>query len=446
MIRKISVQDVVSKRATKSKREDDETTASDPNRQERDYLIERLTRKRVAPTIIEEPVKKKNSPKKNKFQMKWVWLSFPIVLILFAFIVLQFLYSATVIVKPKSLSVKIDTKITASIDATTSPNVLTYHIITLNALEKESVLATSSVTTKPQKASGQILIFNSYSAKPQTLVANTRFETSNGLVYRIKNAVSVPGYTVVDSKIKPGSVTATVTADQTGSKYNVGFSDFTIPGFKTDIGRYSKITAGSKTVMSGGNDGNSFGVSQEARQNARTIIEARLRENLLKQVQSSKTADSIIFENANKITFQNLSDTLGQDDEHAVIHMQGTISAIVFDKKTISKLLLKDSIAKVGNNAEISGLEKLHFIAAVSSTSPVWQPKPFDFTLTGTVDVVGVVDKDKFLQDILGIQKSDLQKLFKNYPTIDSITPNIKPVWKRSLPSDASKIKIEIVK
>ena len=340
----------------------------------------------------------------------------------------------------------INAKLVASINATTSPNALTYQIITLNAADQEEVLATSTIKTKTQKASGQITIFNSYSSAPQTLISNTRFETSDGLIYRIQNAVKIPGLTISGGKTVPGSVTVSVTADQTGSKYNINMADFTIPGFKTDASRYLKIFARSKTAMTGGKDENSFGVSDGTRQNIQTVIESRLRNSLLRQVQSQKTANSIIFNTASKISFQHLADTAGADAQHAVIHEQGTISAVVFDKATLSKILLADAITAVGGVAEIQGLESLHFAATVSSSSPVWQVKPFAFTLTGSVDVVGAIDTNKLSQDVLGLPRSDLNKVLSNYPTIDKATATVKPFWRSSFPKDASEIKVEIVK
>jgi hypothetical protein len=442
MIRKISIQDVVSK----------QTNENDSNRHERDYLIERLTRKHLPVSIAESPTRttKKNPSRRKrtgfKFGKKWIWVGSIFAFILLAFIVLQFLFSATISVTPKQSTVQIDAKLTASIEATMSPNALTYQIITLNASEKETVLATGTVATLPKKASGQITIFNNYSSLPQTLITNTRFETANGLIYRIQNPVKIPGFTISGGKTVPGSITVTVVADQIGSKYNIDTVDFTIPGFKTDTGRYSKIFARSKTAMTLGSDGNSFGVSKEVRQSAQTNIEMRLKESLVKQVQSQKTVDSIVFDNASKISFQYLADTTGVDAQHVVIKEQGTISSVVFDKKTLSKILLEDTINAVGGEAEIKGLEKLHFTATVSTTSPTWQAKQFTFTLTGSVDVIGTFDTNKLLQDIVGIPRSDLSKVLSNYPTINKAVATVKPFWKKMFPTDISKIKIKIVK
>jgi hypothetical protein len=449
MIRKIPIQDVTSKSASERGAE------NDSSRRERDYLIERLTRKRSSVTTSEVPTKtKKASPRRRKgfdfkifrSEKKWIWLSIPVVFILLAFVVLQLMFSATITVKPKQLTVQVDTKLTASVAATTSSSALTYQIITLNAVDSETVAATGTVATKPKKSSGQITIFNNYSGAPQTLISNTRFETLDGLIYRIQSPIKVPGFTTSGGKITPGSITVTVVADQNGSKYNIDMVDFSIPGFKTDTNRYSKIFARSKTAMTGGSDGNPFGVSESTRQAAQAVIESRLKDNLLRQVQSQKTADSVIFDAASKISFQNLADTAGNDTGHIVVNERGTISSVVFDKKTLGKLLFSDETAAVGNTAEILGIENLHFIAAVSSTSSVWQSKPFTFTLTGPVDVVGVVDTNKLLQDIAGVARSDLAKILLNYPTIDKATATIKPFWKSSFPIDISKIKVEIAK
>lgn len=454
MIRKISVQDVVPKRTAKSGRSVDEPTASDTNRRERDFLIERLSRKRTTSTVVAPAVKTTKTRtrssggnfKKFGFRNKWFWFGLPIVLIIILFVVLQFMVSAVLTVTPKKLTVQVDTKLVASLSATSSPNTLAYQIITLNASDDETVAATGTVSTKPQKASGQISIFNSYSSAPQTLISNTRFETTDGLIYRTQNTIVVPGMTTAGGKTVPGSITVKVVADQTGSKYNIDTVDFTIPGFKTDSSRYTKIFGRSKTTMTGGSDGNSLGVSEADRQTAQTNIETRLRDSLLKQAQSQKTVDSVIFDAASKISFQHLPDTAGVDPKHVIIHEQGTISSVAFDKKMLGKLFLTDAITKVGNSAEIHGIESLHFIAAVSSTTPIWQAKPFNFTLTGPVDVVGVVNTNKLLQDIEGIPQTDLFKVLANYPTIEKVNVVLKPFWKSSFPKDSSKIKIDILK
>jgi len=57
-------------------------------------------------------------------------------------------------------------------------------------------------------------------------------------MYRIDSSVIIPGYQKVNGKIIPGSIEATVYADQAGDGYNLKLADltgdFSIPGFKGD--------------------------------------------------------------------------------------------------------------------------------------------------------------------------------------------------------------------
>ena len=112
--------------------------------------------------------------------------------------------------------------------------------------EESGLIAATGITSGGQYASGKITVYNNYSSAPQKLIANTRFQTSDGKIYRIKGAISVPGMGVTE---------ATVYADRAGEEYNIGPADFTIPGLKGGP-RFEKVFAKSKSAMSGGTSGN----------------------------------------------------------------------------------------------------------------------------------------------------------------------------------------------
>ena len=79
---------------------------------------------------------------------------------------------------------------------------------------------------------GVIEIYNAYSAAPQKLVANTRFETKDGKIFRIQNSIIVPGAKILNSKLTPSSTKTEVIGDEASNDYLIGPSYFTIPGFK----------------------------------------------------------------------------------------------------------------------------------------------------------------------------------------------------------------------
>ena len=101
------------------------------------------------------------------------------------------------------------------------------------------------------KASGTITAFNEYGSEPQLLVASTRFLSSNGKIFRTTKDVYIPGANIIDDEIIPSSIDVEVVANYLGAEYNIGQSDFTIPGFKGTV-KYAGFYGKSDTAMSGG--------------------------------------------------------------------------------------------------------------------------------------------------------------------------------------------------
>jgi len=152
--------------------------------------------------------------------------------------------NAEVDVTPNSVSAAVQSPFTA----TKSAGALPFEIITAQKTATQSV-AGNGTKTVTSFASGNITIYNTQS-KAQRLIANTRFATTAGLIFRIHSAVTIPG----GSSSKPGSTTVKVYADQAGSSYNVGPTSFTIPGF-AGTPQASEVYARSTTAMAGGASG-----------------------------------------------------------------------------------------------------------------------------------------------------------------------------------------------
>ena len=73
------------------------------------------------------------------------------------------------------------------------------------------------------------------------MVATTRLLTSEGVLFRLKDRVNVPA---------GGEIEVEVYADQSGIASEIGPSQFTIPGLRTDLQKL--IYAVSKESMKGG--------------------------------------------------------------------------------------------------------------------------------------------------------------------------------------------------
>ena len=161
----------------------------------------------------------------------------------FGYVALSRISTAAVNISPYKETLAVDSRLRAYTNTVATG--LSFEVMQLSAEESGLVTATG-ISSGGQKASGKITVYNNYGSAFQRLIANTRFQTSDGKVYRIKGAISVPGM---------GMTEATVYADQAGEEYNIGPADFTLPGLKGGA-RFEKVFAKSKTTMAGGSGGN----------------------------------------------------------------------------------------------------------------------------------------------------------------------------------------------
>ncbi len=165
-----------------------------------------------------------------------------------------FLPRATVALTPQVREESVTVNVIA--DATVHATDFAQRTMPLIVLEKEEEItrsfeATGASAAGSFKARGTVTIYNTYSAAPQKLVATTRLLTKDGVLFRLVDSVVVPGMKKVDGKMVPGEVTAAVIADKPGEEYNIGPSEFSIPGFKGSP-RYGKFYAKSTQPMIGG--------------------------------------------------------------------------------------------------------------------------------------------------------------------------------------------------
>ena len=104
---------------------------------------------------------------------------------------------------------------------------------------------------RQDRARGTVLISNEFSSSPQVLVANTRLQDSSGRIFRLREQVLVPGAAVSDGRVVPTSIAVEVVADAAGEEYNIGPTEFRIPGFR-GTPKYQGFYAKSEQPFGGG--------------------------------------------------------------------------------------------------------------------------------------------------------------------------------------------------
>ena len=139
-----------------------------------------LRNKEERPLVEELEMEK---TKKSRFLFKLI-ISFLILILLgaFGYVALNRVSTAAINISPYKETLAIDSRLRARANATTDG--LSFEIMQLNA-EESGLITATGITSGGQKASGKITVYNNYGSAPQKLIANTRFQTSDGKVYRI---------------------------------------------------------------------------------------------------------------------------------------------------------------------------------------------------------------------------------------------------------------------
>ncbi len=429
-------------------------TAPRPTRSEPkpDIVVEDFTRpvaiKTEAPQRVEStfvnnrpPVTPVNSYKYDfdepkKSSRKVLYVSLLALVVLLGFGVSAFFKSAKITIIPKNQVVSVNDVFSAKKDI--SSGGLGFQVVTVAKDVEKSVDSTGESMVQ-KKATGSIIIYNSFSAQSQKLVATTRFQTTEGLIYRLISPVTVPGTSVKAGKTVAGSVEALVEADKVGADYNIGLKDFTIPGLKGDP-KYSKIYGRSKTEMTGGFSGMQKTVSKDVIDKSNNELEDSLKSYLSKDITSQIPSDFVLYATSLSYNFEPVTQT-NSSTGGAVLKKKGTATAIIFDKGLLSRAILAKLLPESVNDVvKITNLEELDFTYATDTPSVTNGSNSVSFMLKGEPHFVWVVDEGKIKSELLSLNRKDAQKILAKYSNIKEAWVETRPFWNQTIPSDTNKV------
>ncbi len=314
---------------------------------------------------------------------------------------------------------------------------LSYEIMTLEADDESQVKATGQVMVQ-ELAKGTVKITKT-TPGAERLRKNTRFRTSEGLVFRIQESVVVPG--AVENE--PGTITAEVFADDVGESYNIGAGKtFDVPGFEEAglTALYDAITAESVTDFAGGFDGPQFQIEEQELLNAREALQKQLRAALFARVQEERPADFVAFVPASvSVTYTQLP-AVEYGDGLVTIREKATLQVPLFKADEFAQFLAREAVATYdGGAVRIVDPAALTFsyVSATTTASNLAVAPSLTFTLNGKPQLVWGYDIDKLTTDLAGLPKTALNNAVKAYPGIEEARARITPFWKQTFPKDS---------
>lgn len=373
-----------------------------------------------------------------------LWALLFTMLLALGFVVANFFATATVEIVPITRPATIDATITVPKEAVEGE--LVFNTATLTEEKTKEVPAT--IEKKVQvKASGKVVIFNAYSSAPQSLVINTRLESPEHKIFRINKSVVVPGMKVVGGKNVPGSVEVTVYSDVASKDYNIGTTNFTIPGFKGDP-RYSKITAASKadSPISGGFSGVVKVPSDESIIAAREELKQDLKKITAEKVRTQIPDGSSFFPGSMVIKFEEVPQEFSEADTSNV-SVRATASVFFFDTELLTRKLAEVALPEDKDKSlSIPEMSALTFAFVDSVDSIILSDlTKLKFHIGGEATFVGKIDSDKIRTALVGKEKKDFATMITSETNVYKADAVIRPMWKTMFPVDASKITVKIL-
>lgn len=377
-------------------------------------------------------------PRTRRTSSRWGFFVIIIVSILILIFSFSFLFSgAKLIITPKQRTVLVDSEFKTYKEP--KINELGYEIMTIERDGSQKVTASGEEFVK-EKASGKIIIYNNFNSSNQRLIKNTRFETPDGLIYRINKSIVIPGRKKENGTIIPGSIEVTVYADEEGEKYNIGLTDFTIPGFKGSA-RFNGFYARSKTEMTEGFVGKKKTIKKEDEVQARSDIQKRLKTQLLKEVFSQKPKGFEIYEDGIFINFKSLPDE--ESNGQVNIKEKAMLYGVLFKQEAFAKFIARNTIAGFeGEKVEVTDPSTLKFNILEKNKIEPWISEEFSFKLSGKAHIVWNFESNQLKEDLAGKSKGALKTVLTGYPNIDEARIVLRPFWRQTFPDKIEDIKI----
>jgi len=308
-----------------------------------------------------------------------------------------------------------------------------YFLLTKSGSKAIETLSDSA--NLPLKAGGAIYIYNAYSAAPQKLVAQTRFETKDGKIFRIQNPVIVPGAKMSGTKLVPSSIKVNVVSDAAGEEYLIGPSYFTIPGFKGSpkyAGFYAESTESMTPIQN-----NSTLSSQKIEKTKEDLKNELANELKNDTLNTFKDSDLKLIDGASTVKI----DEFKADSQ--TISMKITWQAVFFKEKDF-RALVDYSVSN--KYPDLKNFDFQDSITYPQATKSDFKKGEIFFTFELDKANAFAADLAGLKKELAGLDENGMRNVISNKNFINNATISLWPFWVKQAPGNPDKINITLDK
>jgi len=387
-----------------------------------------------------EPVEHRPAPPRKRGRAIGVWIAAVIVLLILgviAFLVLFPSTSVTVVPRTQVVSFDASSPFTAYPEASAEAGTIAYGVLS-QTFEDSAVVAASGTEEAEEQARGTMTVYNAHSEDKVPLIKNTRFQTPEGLIFRIAESIEIPGKTGTT----PGSLNVQVFADQAGVEYNVGpVSRFTVPGLRTSE-MYENIYAESKSAFTGGFSGTRPAVTEAVLEAAQAEVRGRLQEKA-QQLAATAPEGSIAFPGLLAVRFETLP-AIEEGSGSVRISERATVSIPVFEENRLAQSIGQAvSASAEGQAVTIRFSDTLTAASVEEIDAADIGVEPVVFTLGGRGQLIWMLSGEELASALAGREEGAFETIIQGFPSVAEARARLMPFWRSSFP-EAEKIEIVV--
>ena len=390
----------------------------------------------------EEP--KKTIERKNRRLSSWILKGvLPIfVLLIFSFGAVHFFFAAAkVTLWPETRIIKLLEPLTAEVGREKLDK--EESIIPARTLTQEEkatrLFPASSNVIKESRASGIIRVFNAYTTSSYTLIAQTRFVSEEGRLFRIPVRIIIPGFTDEG----PGFIDIEVVAAEPGEDYNIGPASFSVPGLSGSPA-FTAIYAESTESITGGSEREVSVVSEDDIEKAKESLTKELTKKAVEALLGRVPEHMLATKDSISVDVTEADSLVGAGAELDQFNVSVSLVATVF-------MFLK---------ADIDTLVDIFLAQELEEGERIFKDKTVTYFKKITVDegantvalefgveaiVYQYVDPTELKIKLRGKSKDVAESILASYNIFSQTDLSLWPFWISSLPRGVDKLEIQVI-
>lgn len=398
------------------------------------------------------PAVKKNKklkvPNFEKFRLLLVGgVALVLGLVVFAIFAIFILPKAEITVKTASEPVSADFTLTTSDTATGldgEKGIIPASVKTTDQASAQQVPATGQ-KNNGTKATGSVRLRNCTNSDV-TVPAGTGV-SSGGLTFITQKTVNLgdgnftggPG-SVCKNGTEDHIASVQVTAQNPGTKYNIGPGNFTVSGVS------ALVTGSSTASMTGGTDDIVTVVSQQDIETAKQKVTSADSDEFSRTFQK-QLEDTGFYVLVSTLKLSEpataTTPTVGQEASSVNVSIKITYTVLVVpraDLETAVENKLKEQIDEKRQKLSLDDVLDNLDITIENQTSP----SKATLAIRQETTAVPVFDINVIKKQVGGKKRSEIEALVKQYPGVESVSTKFSPFWVSKAPSKSGKVTIKL--